>query len=145
MAITASHSATPELEKAVYATLKASTTFTSKSGGPYNPPRKGVHYPYITFGNHLEGPWRHFGNTGKQVLFFIHIWSQQLGTAEWGFEEAYEIQDTVTNILEAATFTLPNFVMVQNGFAFENSGKLLDPDGITRHLVSRFRAQMNAK
>jgi hypothetical protein len=147
MTITAAHSALPDLTEAVIAELKAHTEFTSIAAGPFDPPKESqVTFPYVSLGEHIESNWYSLGNTGRQVLFMFHIWSQQQGTGTFGFKEAYRIMDTITGILEPPkTLTLTNFTMTKYGFQFENSVKMLDPDGITKHLVATYRTKLKAK
>jgi len=147
MSITVSHIATPDLQKAVHTALRASTDFTNLSPGigPFDPPRRTVTFPYVSYGNHSERSWLHFGNTGRQVLFQFHVWSQQMGAAEFGFEEAYDILDVIIRTLDTQTLTMDNFKQVKYGSLFETAIKMLDPDGVTRHLVANLRVYMTAK
>jgi hypothetical protein len=142
MAITVPHSAAPDLQKAVHTALTSASAFTSIANGPYDPPRKTVIFPYVTYGEHFESDWYSFGNTGRQVLFMFHVWSQQLGTASFGFKEAYTILDVITQTLETQTLTMDNFTMVKNGFLFVNSSKQLDSDGIRLKLAISSRETM---
>jgi hypothetical protein len=147
MSITVSHIATPDLQKAVHTALRANTDFTNLSPGigPFDPPRRGITFPYVTYGEHNERNWYHLGNTGRQVLFMFHVWSQQMGTPEFGFGEAYQILDIITQTLETQTLIMDNFTMGKNGFLFQTAIKMLDSDGITRHVVATYRAYMTAK
>ena len=147
MSITTAHSALSDLSQAVATALKASTTFTSISSGigPHDPPKEIQSFPFVSFGEHSEQNWYTFGNTGREVFFVIEIWSQQLGKSSDGFKEAYTILDTITGILEAQMLTLTNFEMAGNGFMFESSSKMLESDGVTKHVTARYHTWLRAK
>jgi hypothetical protein len=146
MTITTPHTALPDLSQAVYTALKADSTFPNLAAGPFDPPKEGQTFPFVSFGEHTENPWYTFGNTGREVTFMLRIYSQQQGTSTFGFKECYSILDAITNVLEAKTLTLTNFEMAQNGFVFDGSDKLpLSEDGITRCVVARYHTWLRAK
>jgi len=145
MAITTPHTALPDLSAAVSAALKADSTFTGLAQGPFDPPEEEQTFPFVSFGEHIEMPWYQFGNTGREVVFMFHIWSQQLGAASFGFKECYTILDAITRVLETQTLTMTNFTMSRYGFILDQTVKMLDPDGITRHVVAKYRTKLIAK
>lgn len=145
MAITTPHTALPDLSQAVYTALKADATFTGLAQGPFDPPKENQTFPFVSFGEHIEMPWYQFGNTGREVVFMFHIWSQQLGTASFGFKECYTILDAITRVLETQTLTMTNFTMSRYGFMLDQTVKMLDPDGITKHVAAKYRTKLIAK
>ena len=140
MPITTPHAALPDLEAAVRTALIGSSAFTSICAGPFDPAPAGQKFPYAEFGEHTESSWYQFGNTGRQVVFMLHIYSQALN-----FDEAYSILDAVNGALETQTLTLTHFNMAQNGFLFDSATKLTEQDGITRCVVAKYRTWLNAK
>lgn len=145
MAITTPHTALPDLSEAITTVLKAASAFTSLAAGPFDPPKENQPFPFVGFGEHEEHNWYTFGNTGREVFFVFHIWSQQIGTASFGFKEAYSIMDAITGVLETKTLTLTNFTMIGNGFVFDSSTKKLEDDGVTKHVIARYHTWLNAK
>lgn len=140
MPITTPHIAMPDLQAALTTALLANGAFTALAAGPFDPAPANQAFPYVTFGPHIESAWYSFQNTGRQVLCWFDIWSQQKG-----FDEAYSIANAIAGAQEVQTLTLTNFTMAQNGFLFERAIRQNDPDGVTRHLVAQYRAYMIAK
>lgn len=138
MPITTPHTALPDLQTAVYTALQANSTFTSLSAGPFDPAPINQAFPYVTFGEHLESEWYSFQNTGRQVLFWIDIWSQKQG-----FAEAYTIADAITGALETVVLNLTHFT--GTGLLFNSSTPRKDPDGVTRRVIAKYRTYLTAK
>lgn len=89
-------------------------------------------YPYISLGEGTETPFLTFGRNGHNNVFTFHIWSQKKG-----YKESY-------GILDALVVRLDGFDLVVSGHAtvkleYDSSESMRDPDGITRHVVVRFR------
>jgi hypothetical protein len=145
MAITTPHIALPDLSEAVYTALRANSTFTSLAAGPFDPPKENQTFPFVSFGEHEEHNWYTFQNTGREVFFVFHIWSQQIGTSTFGFKEAYSIMDAITGALETQTLVMSNFTMAENGFLFDSSTKKLEDDGVTKHVIARYHTWLRAK
>ncbi len=140
MPITTPHLAMSDLQAAVTTALLANSTVTSLVTGIFDPAPTNQPFPYVTFGPHIESNWYQFQNTGRQVLFWMDIWSQQKA-----FDEAYSIADAIAGAQEVQTLTLTHFTMAQNGFLFETATKQDDPDGVTRHLIAKYRIYLIAK
>jgi hypothetical protein len=146
MAITVGKSALPALSQAITAVLKADATFTSLAAGPFDPPKEGQAFPFVDFGEHEERPWYTFQNTGREVFFVMHIWSQQVGTSSSGFKQCYDILDAITGALETQTFVINDFEMTEKGFLLDDVAKMpLQPDGVTKHLAIRFHTWLRRK
>lgn len=125
------YSSIPEMETAIYTVLTTGSGWTA-SWGPYNPAPENMPFPYVTFGEHIELPFYSFGKPGKMVSFVIAIWSQQAG-----FAEALSILNVISNSLGGQKLTLVNFTNA--GIILEQTIKLNEPDGITRHVASHWR------
>lgn len=135
------HSSLLDTQTAVTTALTGNTAFTTICKGPFDPAPLNQTFPYAAFGEHDESNWYQFQKPSKQVEFVIHIYSQQAT-----FAEAYTIVDVINSIIEAKTLALTsgNFTNAQNGVVFIDTRKVPEPDGITRHLVARWRIWNNA-
>ena len=141
MPITTPHTALPDLQAAVYTSLQGNSAFTSSGAGLFDPAPTNEVFPYVTFGEHIESNWYSFQNTGRQVLFLFHIWSQKQN-----YDEAYAILNVITGALETAgALTLTNFTMNQYGLLFDSATKRDDPDGVSRQLIAKYKTYLTAK
>lgn len=128
-----SHTSLIEVQQAATALLKNDSTFASLTSGPYNPAPENTSFPYVTWGDHIETPRLVYGpNLGRDVLLIANIWSH-----ENGFLEALHILDAMNGVLDNAVLSLTHFYNVRT--LFEWSMQLNDPDGITRHIIARYR------
>ena len=116
------------VQKAVYDLLSASTSLP----GIYDETPDDSTFPYITLGDFTEERFDTMGNYGSEITFNVHIWSQYRG-----YKEAYEYLAIVDSILDYAELSSSGFSCVYCRNEFVNT--LMDPDGITRHVVSRYR------
>lgn len=116
------------VQKAVYDLLAASTALP----GVYDETPDNTTFPYITLGDFTEERFDTMGNYGSELTFNLHIWSQYRG-----YKEAYEYLAIVDAILDYAALSSSAFHCVYCRNEFVNA--LMDPDGITRHVVSRYR------
>lgn len=130
------------LQAAIYAKLTADTG----SGGLFDPTAPmitgvfddvpdGQPLPYITIGEATETPWSTFGRVGADDTLTIHIWSQAPG-----FKEALGILDRLNVLLDGGVLEVDGHVHV--GTLYESAETLRDPDGVTRHVVARYRAYL---
>lgn len=134
-------------QQAITTALTSSTAFTSICAGPLdsalvNPSAQiNQAFPYAAFGDHTESPWYQFQRTSKQVIFIIHIYSQQTT-----YQEAMTILNVINSIIEAQTLSLPggSYTNIQNGVMFISATRIPEPDGITRHLECRWHIWNNA-
>lgn len=132
------HTVLPEIQTAITTLLNATPAFTSICNGVYDPAPQSQVYPYVTFGNHIESPFLAFGNLGRGTVILMHIWSQA-----FGFAEAYSILDVMNQTFDATKLSLSNYDNII--ILFMGTNKFSDPDGITRHLVARYRTWNTAK
>lgn len=139
MPITTPHTALPDLNTAVYSLLSTTSAFTALSTGPFEKAPANQPFPYTAFGMHQEKNWYTFQNTGREVLFVLHIWSQK------SFAEAYAIVDAITVALETQTLTLTHFTMAQNDFTFDSAEPQEAQDGVTLYVTVRYRVHLTAK
>lgn len=107
-------------------------TFMSLCLGAYDPAMENQAFPYVTFGNHTESQWLTFGNLGRNVLMQLHVWSQT-----FGYKQCYDILNAMNALFDAKQLALTHFTNVIT--LYEGSSKLQAQDGITRHVVARYR------
>jgi len=90
-------------------------------------------FPYVTIGEGTTIDESTFAKNGFEHTLEIHSWSRYRGR-----KEVSDIMSAVHGALHEVTLTPATFVHV--GIVFEFSQSLLEPDGLTRHGVQRFRA-----
>lgn len=89
-------------------------------------------YPYIVVGDDRSIPFDTDDSVGSETTCTIHVWSQYRGR-----KEVKEIMRSVYHTLNRANLTITGGHLVECHAEFEES--FLDPDGLTRHGVIRFR------
>jgi hypothetical protein len=89
-------------------------------------------YPYIVVGDDRSIPFDTDDSVGSETTCTIHVWSQYRGR-----KEVKEIMRSVYDTLNRANLTITGGHLVECHAEFEES--FLDPDGLTRHGVIRFR------
>jgi hypothetical protein len=91
-------------------------------------------FPYVTVGEDQVLPDLAQNYDGNDVITTLHGWSRAIG-----FPEVKQIGAAINAALNAATFSLSGFRVVE--FVQENTHYLRDPDGETRHGVFVYRAR----
>lgn len=89
-------------------------------------------FPYVVIGEDTHAPFDTDDSLGAESTVTIHVWSRYRGK-----KEAKELQATIYNALTRAELSIDSHDLIT--IEFEYSDVLLDPDGITRHGVQRFR------
>lgn len=89
-------------------------------------------YPYLNIGELYGGDWDTDDSLGREVFFHIHTWSRYDG-----MKELHEKMDVVKRTLHNQQFTVPGEIMVLCLLDYMNT--TIDPDGLTRHGIQRFR------
>ncbi len=120
-----------ELQRAIYDRLAAypgmPTVYDDVSRGDTVP------FPYVVIGEDTHVPWDAYDHCGAESTLTIHVWSR-----ERGMKEAKDIQALVYQALHRYQLPLETFDLITLEFDYAETFK--DPDGITRHGVSRFRS-----
>ena len=93
---------------------------------------------YIVIGNDTLIEWDTDGRTGFEATLVIHTWDTTADNRS--FIPLKEIMGDVYNLLHRAELSLISYNAI--GLDFEFSETFLDPDGLTRHGVQRFRVYM---
>jgi hypothetical protein len=89
-------------------------------------------FPYVVIGDDTSIPWDTSDSLGSETTCTIHVWSRHRGR-----KEAKEIMRTIYEALHRAEFPIIGGSLVECQAEFEES--FMDPDGLTRHGVIRFR------
>jgi Protein of unknown function (DUF3168) len=97
-------------------------------------------FPYISYGQHVDGPWSTFGKIGSELLFMLHI---HTSGADGGDDQCYEIEAEVIRILQTTSsnppLTLTNYG--QASMQYEWSTALYDAESNTWNMPVRFRSR----
>lgn len=116
-----------ELQSAIFTKLDADLTEPVYDNVPSGSP-----YPYVVVGDDtlIESGASDFN--GFEATCTIHSWSDYKGR-----KEIKEIQDSIYNSLNRFKLSISGYNTID--CYQEYSETFLDPDGITRHGVQRFR------
>lgn len=125
------------LQQAIYSRLSGDAALTTTLGAAvYDDVPDSAAFPYVAIGDVTETPRDTMGTTGRDTTVTVHTWSQYEGS-----KEVKQIQNRVDELLDRWSPTVAgwNSVHMQQEF-FET---FRDPDGITRHGVSRYRVHLH--
>lgn len=143
-------SAEYEVQKSVYLALRASTNLSALLAKDVNDKTKPAIYdnvpeavdsgsdsvfPYVTIGDDTFLEWDTDNSVGKEATLTIHSWSRYRGR-----KEVKEIQGAIYDVLHLSNLIITGYYSVL--MLSEYSETLVDPDGLTRHGVQRFRLIM---
>ncbi len=130
-------SAEGELQTAIYNALNSGQIAPVHAQGdvPDNASDK-----YIVIGNDTMIEWDTDCETGFEGTVTIHAWDTTADNRS--FLPVKDIMGDVYAILHRAELSITGYNTV--GMDFEFSETFLDPDGLTRHGVQRFRVLMRA-
>lgn len=115
-----------EIQQAVFQRL------SDESLTVYDDVPEGAAFPYAVIGEDTHVPFDTDDSLGAESTVTIHVWSRYRGK-----NEAKEIQAAIYDALTRQELTIDGYDLIT--IEFEYSDVLLDPDGITRHGVQRFR------
>lgn len=90
-------------------------------------------FPYVVIGEDTHIPFDTDDSLGSESTVTLHVWSRYRGK-----KEAKEIQALIYDAMTRHPLVLDAHDLIT--IEFEYSEVVLDPDGITRHGVQRFRA-----
>ncbi|MFQ5774192.1 MAG: DUF3168 domain-containing protein [Kiloniellaceae bacterium] len=128
------------LQQAVHAALSGDAALRALLGGParvFDHVPQGGAFPYVVIGEATSGPFDGKTENGMEQTLTIHTWSRYRG-----LKETKEIMAAVAAALDGQGLALAGHALVLLRFAF--GATFLDPDGLTRHGVQRFRAVTQA-
>lgn len=121
------------LQTAIFARLNGDTTLVTTLGAKvYDTVPDGAAFPYVAIGDVTEVFGDTMGKTGRDITVTIHAWSQYPG-----MKQVKEIASRVDELLDRWLPSVSGWNATH--FLQEFFETFRDPDGITRHGVSRYR------
>lgn len=124
------------LQEALYARLTGFAPLTALVQGVHDHVPQGAAFPYVQVGEIDSAEWDTDTSLGSDDTVTIHVWSRYRGRLQ-----THQIQDAIYSALHRHALTVDGAQVVTVEFEFADS--LLDPDGLTRHGVQRFRILLN--
>lgn len=123
-----------ELQKAIYQILAASLPLQAiVAGRIFDEVPQGAAFPYVVIGDDDLKPWDLDCKLGFEALITIHAFSRYKGR-----KEAKEIGAKIYDLLHNASIVTDNFTSAVCVSDMQTT--MVEGDGVTRHLVARFRA-----
>ena len=123
-----------ELQKAIYQILAASLPLQAiVAGRIFDEVPQGEDFPYIVIGDDDLKPWDLDCKLGFEALITIHAFSRYKGR-----KEVKEIGAKIYDLLHNASIVTDNFTSAVCVSDMQTT--MVEGDGVTRHLVARFRA-----
>jgi hypothetical protein len=127
------HSVLGPFSTAAYARITGDVPFMALIKGVFDDVPEGENFPYVSFGEATENSWDCFGQDGVDAVINLHVWSRYRG-----FSEAQGINNALIGLLDNDVgLSIAGYATVL--LNYDSSQQLRDPDGITRHIVTRFR------
>lgn len=120
------------LQRAIYLALTGSERLMAQVEGVYDATPQDETFPYVTFAADSEEQWDTDDSHGFEAIAEIHVWSQYRGQGE-----VKRIQQSIYNALHDVSLTVIRHHVVL--CLWESAQQFVDPDGLTRHGVQRFR------
>lgn len=115
-----------EIQRAIFSALSALQVSV------YDDVPQGASFPYVVIGEDDSIPFDTDDSTGFDTELTIHIWSRYSG-----MKEVKDIMSGIYSILNRLELSVSGAHVVDCIFQYQDV--LLDPDGITRHGIIRFR------
>lgn len=123
------------IQQSVYQLLRNDNLLKAKISGVYDGFPDHEKFPYITIGDTNSTPFVTYGHMGEELYMTVHIWSRYKG-----FKQGQEIVKDVQRLLAQQHLTASGYGTVAS--YFDSSDTMREDDGITRHLMLRYRFQI---
>lgn len=94
-------------------------------------------FPYVVIGDDTSIPWDTDDSIGSETTCTIHVWSRHRGR-----KEVKQIMRTIYEALHRQELSIIGGALVECQAELEES--FMDPDGLTRHGVIRFRLTVDS-
>jgi hypothetical protein len=124
-----------EIQTAVQSRLTGDSTLMGMITGVFEEPIEGQALPYISYGQHVDGPYYTFGKVGHEGFFLLDIWSNASNK-----DECYHILAEVRQLL-VTTPTNPPLALPDYGpcnFIYEWSTIFKEEEFAIWHMPVRF-------
>ena len=122
-----------QLQQTIFSALNVNAITTTLGCGVFDDVPSDQSYPFISLGEDNAVDYDTKTLAGGEITQEIHIWSQYKGS-----KECKQIMDKVHDLLHDSSLGVSGFNLIN--LRFEFSDIMIDPDGVTRHGVMRFRA-----
>ena len=122
-----------ELQQAIYGALTGDPTLMALITGVHDHVPQGTAFPNITVGESTVRDSSAASVIGIETTLILHVWSRERGR-----KEVKQIMAELHRILHDADLTVAGHALVDLRFQFGET--FLEPDGVTRHGFTRFRA-----
>lgn len=130
----ASPDASWPLQQAVYAALAGDATLTAlAAGGVHDHVPQDQPFPFVQIGEATVRDWSAKTFDGAEHTLTIHAWARGRGR-----KGVKEIMARIHEVLHNAALAVTGHTLVLLRFEFADA--MEDPDGLTYHGVTRFRA-----
>ena len=120
------------LQKTVFDALDGDSTLQSKVTDIYDFVPQSTAYPYVTIGDDTTTDNATKNLDGNEHTIMVHTWSRYRGR-----KEVKDIMARIYALLNNSSLTVSGASLVNARFEFADI--LVDPDGLTKHGVQRFR------
>jgi hypothetical protein len=124
-----------EIQVAAQARLTGDTTLMGMITGVFEEPIEGQALPYISYGQHVDGPFPTFGHVNHEGFFLLDIWS-----AASNKDECYAIRAEVRRLLvttpQNPPLALPSYGFC--GFTYDWSTIFKEEEFAIWHMPVRF-------
>lgn len=121
------------LQTAIYARLSDALSVSVYSEGSVP---DGLMARYVVIGADTLLPWSTDGRVGFEATITIHTWDTTADNRS--LLSTKSIMGQIHNALNRASFAITGYNLI--GIDYEFGDTLIDPDGLTRHGIQRFRA-----
>lgn len=128
------------LQQAVHAKLLADAGLQALIGNParvYDHVPEASIFPYILVGDATAVDWSTKTGEGMEQTLTLHAWSRYRG-----LKEVKQVMAAIVTAIDQVTLAVTGHAFVL--LRFEFSDTFMDPDGLTRHGVQRFRVLTQA-
>ena len=127
-----------ELQQAIYTALTGDSTLMGMIQGVHDHVPQGQVFPYVTIGEATARDWSAVGLNGIETTLILNVWSRARGR-----KQAKQIMAEIHRILHDADLTVTGHALAD--LRFEFSETTLDPDGLTYHGITRYRAKTHTE
>lgn len=121
------------LQQAIYSALNVDAITSTLSCAVLDDVPSNQAYPFIRLGEDTAIDYDTKTLQGGEFTIELHIWSQYKGS-----KECKQIMDKVHDLLHDSSLSVTGFNLIN--LRFEFSDIMIDPDGVTRHGIMRFRS-----
>ena len=121
------------LQQAIYSALNVDAITSDLSCAVLDDVPSNQAYPFIRLGEDTAIDYDTKTLQGGEFTIELHIWSQYKGS-----KECKQIMDKVHDLLHDSSLSVAGFNLIN--LRFEFSDIMIDPDGVTRHGIMRFRS-----